>query len=127
MRLATIVRIIAYCFLALILAVATYVFMMSGIYHTPNSFLTPASYISPGGKILIVGGTRGTGLETVKLLLDRGEDVTAVVRATSNVDALNALGVKQVVADALDPRSLFAMSCTVDPSRTPRHWRTPKP
>lgn len=102
MRLATIVRIIAYCFLALILAVATYVFMMSGIYHTPNSFLTPASYASPGGKILIVGGTRGTGLETVKLLLDRGEDVTAVVRATSNVDALNALGVKQVVADALD-------------------------
>jgi len=102
MRLATIGRIFAYSFLALILAVLTYVFMMSGIYHTPNSFLAPASYVSPGGKILIVGGTRGTGLETVKLLLERGEDVTAVVRATSDVDALNALGVKQVVADALD-------------------------
>jgi uncharacterized protein YbjT (DUF2867 family) len=100
MRLATIGRTIAYSFLALILALVTYVFMMSG-YHTPNSSLTPASYVSPGGKILIVGGTRGTGLEIVKLLLERGEDITVTVRTTSNVDALNELGVKQVVADAL--------------------------
>ena len=101
MRLATVGRIFAYCFLALVLAVVTYVLSMSGIYHTPKSFLMPSSYVSPGDKILIVGGTRGTGLETVKLLLEQGEDVTAIVRATSNVDALNALGVKQVVADAL--------------------------
>ncbi len=101
MRLATIGRIFAYSCLALVLVVLTYVFMMSGIYHTPKSFFTPSSYISPGGKILIVGGTRGTGLEIVKLLLERGEDITVTVRTTSNVDALNALGVKQVVADAL--------------------------
>jgi uncharacterized protein YbjT (DUF2867 family) len=101
MRLATIGRIFAYSILALVLAVVTYVFMMSGIYHTPKSFLNPSSYVSPGGKILIVGGTRGTGLEIVKLLLERGEDITVTVRKTSNVDALNALGVKQVVADAL--------------------------
>jgi uncharacterized protein YbjT (DUF2867 family) len=101
MRLATIGRIFAYSILALVLAVVTYVFMMSGIYHTPESFLKPSSYVSPGGKILIVGGTRGTGLEIVKLLLERGEDITVTVRKTSNVDALNALGVKQVVADAL--------------------------
>ena len=101
MRLATIGRILAYSILVLVLAVLTYVFMMSGIFHTPKSFLTPASYVSPGGKILIVGGTRGTGLEIVKLLLERGEDITVTVRTTSNVDALNALGVKQVVVDAL--------------------------
>jgi uncharacterized protein YbjT (DUF2867 family) len=101
MRLATIGRVLAYSFLALLLAVVTYVFMMSGIYHTPKSFLVPSSYVSPGGKILIVGGTRGTGLEIVKFLLERGEDITVTVRTTSNVDALNALGVKQVVADAL--------------------------
>jgi uncharacterized protein YbjT (DUF2867 family) len=35
------------------------------------------------------------------LLLERGEDITVTVRTTSNVDALNALGVKQVVVDAL--------------------------
>jgi uncharacterized protein YbjT (DUF2867 family) len=101
MRLAIIGRIFAYSFLALVFAVATYVFLMSGIFHTPKSFLTSSAYVSPGGKILIVGGTRGTGLEIVKLLLERGEDITVTVRKTSNVDALNALGVKQVVADAL--------------------------
>ncbi|MBT5542563.1 MAG: hypothetical protein HOK34_07000, partial [Gammaproteobacteria bacterium] len=64
---------------------------MSGIYHTPTKFLTSSNYVTPSNKILIVGGTRGVGLEIIKKLIDRGEDVTAMVRSTSNVQQLNQL------------------------------------
>lgn len=102
MLLGKIVRGVMYLLLALVLAIAVYVLLMSGIFHKPESAFEPAEISPPAGKVIVVGGTRATGLEIVKLLVDRGIDVTAMVRATSNVDALNALGVKQVVADALN-------------------------
>ena len=58
--------------------------------------------------ILIFGGTRNTGLETVKLLVARGDTVTAFVRETSDVTALEQLGVAMVVGDALDAASVNA-------------------
>ena len=81
--------------------ISAYLILMSSIYHTPTKFLTSSNYVTPSNKILIVGGTRGVGLEIIKKLIDRGEDVTAMVRSTSNVQQLNQLGVKQVIADAL--------------------------
>jgi len=81
--------------------ISTYLILMSGIYHTPTKFLSSSNYVTPSNKILIVGGTRGVGFEIVKKLIDSGEDVTAMVRSTSNVQQLNQLGVKQVIADAL--------------------------
>jgi uncharacterized protein YbjT (DUF2867 family) len=58
------------------------------------------------GGILVFGGTQGTGLETVKELVARNENVTVMVRATSDTTALKALGVNLVVGDALDPESV---------------------
>ena len=58
--------------------------------------------------ILIFGGTRNTGLETVKLLVARGDTVTAFVRETSDVTALNELGATLVVGDALDAETVDA-------------------
>lgn len=84
-----------------IVLVAAYIALMSGSFHTPSSFLASSEYAPPAGKILVVGGNRATGLEIVKLLLDKGEDVTVMVRKTSNIDELTALGVKTVIADAL--------------------------
>ncbi len=58
--------------------------------------------------VLIFGATRNTGLELAKRLVERGDDVTAFVRTTSDVTALNELGVEQVVGDALDVSSVVA-------------------
>ena len=60
------------------------------------------------GGVFVLGGTRDTGLETVKLLMERGDDVTALVRVTSDTSALDALGAPTVVGDALDRASLDA-------------------
>jgi len=99
--ISLITRSLGYLLIALIVISSTYLILMSGIYHTPTTFLSSSNYVSPSNKILIVGGTRGVGLEIVRKLQDRGEDVTAMVRSTSNVEKLNQLGVKQVTADAL--------------------------
>jgi len=58
--------------------------------------------------VLIFGATRNTGLELAKLLVERGDEVTAFVRETSDVSALNAIGVEQVTGDALDVSSVVA-------------------
>ncbi len=58
--------------------------------------------------ILIFGATRNTGLEAAKLLVARGDTVTAFVRETSDVTALNELGATLVVGDALDAATVNA-------------------
>lgn len=50
--------------------------------------------------VLIFGATRNTGLEIAKLLVARGESVTAFVRPTSNLDNLAPLNVDYFVGDA---------------------------
>ncbi|MBM3512939.1 MAG: SDR family oxidoreductase, partial [Alphaproteobacteria bacterium] len=54
--------------------------------------------------VIVFGGTRETGLETVKALVAKGEAVTVMVRPVSNTEALKALGPKVtlVVGDALN-------------------------
>lgn len=107
----TLFKIIGALVLASALLLASYLFYFSGSSHVPETSHTTASYVSPGGPILVFGGTRATGLAIVRKLRERGEDVTVVVRKTSNTDALRALGVKTVVADALDAdevRAAFA-------------------
>jgi nucleoside-diphosphate-sugar epimerase len=58
--------------------------------------------------VLIFGATQNTGLETAKILVARGDTVTAFVRESSDTTALNQLGVTQVVGDALDEASVDA-------------------
>ena len=58
--------------------------------------------------ILIFGGTRNTGLETVKVLKARGDTVTAFVRESSDVTALKEIGVTLVTGDALQPDTVDA-------------------
>lgn len=60
------------------------------------------------GGVFILGGNRGTGLEIVKLLRDRGEDVTVLVRETSDISQLEPVGAAIVVGDAMDRDSLDA-------------------
>jgi uncharacterized protein YbjT (DUF2867 family) len=97
---------IVYVAMAGIAVIVGYVFLMSGIFHSPESYFQTAQYRSVDADILVVGGTRGTGLEIVKQLLERGESVVVTVRPTSNTDALDALGVDTVIMDALDPQQV---------------------
>jgi uncharacterized protein YbjT (DUF2867 family) len=101
-------RIIGYILLALVALVASYVFWLSGSSHVPVNVLKPAAYTSPGGPIIVFGGTRATGLEIVRLLRERGEDVTVAVRESSDTSALTALGVKTVTANVLNAAEVNA-------------------
>lgn len=58
------------------------------------------------GGILIVGASRGTGLEVARLLERRGESVTAFVRPTTDMSELLQLKVKLFRGDVLDPKSV---------------------
>jgi hypothetical protein len=106
--LKTILKSISYIAVAGVLALAVYVFLMSGIFHKPESFLETGTYQPAGGRILVVGGTRGTGLEIVKKLNAMGEEVVVTVRLTSNTEALDELGIETVVMDALIPEQVQA-------------------
>jgi uncharacterized protein YbjT (DUF2867 family) len=64
----------------------------------------PAVALAEG--VVIFGGTGATGLEIVKQLRAKQEPVTVVVRPTSNVEPLKALGLQTLVADAFDPAAL---------------------
>jgi uncharacterized protein YbjT (DUF2867 family) len=56
---------------------------------------------------LVFGGTRGIGLETVRLLAGKGEAVTVLVRETSDLTALDEIdGVRTTVGDAMDRASV---------------------
>lgn len=52
--------------------------------------------------VLIFGATRNTGLEVAKILVARGEPVTAFVRPTSNLENLEPLNVSYFKGDAMN-------------------------
>ena len=91
-----------YLTLALVLLVASYLFIFSGSFHTPQNAVPRVAFSGVNGPIIVFGGTRATGLEIVRQLREQGADVTVAVRSTSNTTVLDALGVKTVVADALN-------------------------
>jgi dTDP-4-dehydrorhamnose reductase len=70
------------------------------------STLPFASAQSAQAKVLVFGGTGMLGYEIVKALKDQGQDVTVLVRATSNVSDLDKIDVPHVVGDVLDADSL---------------------
>lgn len=64
---------------------------------------------APGiGPVLLVGATRGTGLEIARLLASRGGQVSALVRPGSDRLTLDELGVTVITGDALLPKQVDA-------------------
>ena len=53
--------------------------------------------------VLVFGGNRATGLETVKALVAKKDKVTVVVRPSAEVTDLKALGVTMITGDVLQP------------------------
>lgn len=77
-------------------------------------------------KILVFGASQRTGLEVCKLLAARGDQVRAFVRPTSDIAALQELGVEFATGNALDadsvaaafaPGDVSAVVCTIGGSR----------
>jgi uncharacterized protein YbjT (DUF2867 family) len=111
-------KLIGYLAVAAVAVFAGYVILMSsGIFYKPDSvveFVDNPDQRDDAGPILIVGGTKGTGLEIVKELVATGEDVVVTVRATSNTTALESLGVDTVIMDALERDQVFAAANSRD-------------
>jgi uncharacterized protein YbjT (DUF2867 family) len=105
-------KLVGYLVATAVVAFAGYVILMSsGMFYEPDSFVEFADNPDrrdDAGPILVVGGTKGTGLEIVKELLALGEEVVVSVRPTSNTAALDSLGVDTVVMDALEREQVFA-------------------
>ena len=57
-------------------------------------------------KMAVLGSTRGTGLEIVKLLIERGEPVVAVARDVEKVKALFGDQAEAVYGDVTKPDTL---------------------
>lgn len=93
---------------------ASYIFWLSGSSHEPENLLAKTTYQPAGGPILIFGGNRATGLEIVRGLVARGESVTVAVRASSDTRQLDELGVRTVIADALNPDEVVAAFASAD-------------
>jgi uncharacterized protein YbjT (DUF2867 family) len=73
--------------------------------HIPAPLAPPAT--GPGnGAILVVGGNRATGLEIVRVLRARGDEVAVFVRPGSDASAAAALGARILPGDALQPADL---------------------
>lgn len=106
--LGRILAVLGSLLLALLLAALAYVFWLSGSSHEPVNVRPAATYVPSGGPVLVFGGNRGTGLEIVRGLKARGEQVTVAVRPTSDTAALRDLGIATVVADAFDPAQVQA-------------------
>jgi uncharacterized protein YbjT (DUF2867 family) len=66
----------------------------------PRVEVTEMSLPRPGG-IIVFGATGQLGLEVTRALTAQGIKVTAMVRSTSNIEALEAMGVTLVRGDAL--------------------------
>jgi len=64
--------------------------------------LSGGAFAADGG-VLVFGGNRATGLEVVRTLKAKGDDVTVFVRPSSDIAELQKLGVKTVTGDALNP------------------------
>jgi len=59
--------------------------------------------------ILVLGGTRNTGFEVVKLLKEQGHEVWSLARETSDTAKLDELGVPTVTGELLDAERMAAI------------------
>jgi uncharacterized protein YbjT (DUF2867 family) len=99
-------------FLGLLLALVLWL-LISGIEgERADAGLAPVSSQPGSGAVMVLGGTRGTGLEVVKILRARGEEVAVLARPSSDPAEAQALGARIVRGDALNPADVSAALAT---------------
>jgi uncharacterized protein YbjT (DUF2867 family) len=75
----------------------------------PVADLSPLATMPGQGAVLVIGGTRATGLEVVKVLRARGDDVVVLARPGSDASAAQATGARIARGDAMNPADLDAI------------------
>jgi uncharacterized protein YbjT (DUF2867 family) len=65
-------------------------------------------------RVLVTGASGFIGFHLVDAPMARGDEVTALVRTTSNVGRIQPLGVRLAYGDVTDPKSL--------PAAVAGHW-----
>jgi uncharacterized protein YbjT (DUF2867 family) len=103
--LRLLLKIVGGLFLLLVVAIGSLAFTLKS--NLPTSYFeiqakATEQSADDNSSILIFGATRNTGLMVAQLLVDRGDKVTAFVRPTSDIAALEELGVNFVIGDAMD-------------------------
>lgn len=92
-----------------ILAVLAAWLLISGMEgKRERAALDPPAAVPGQGAVLVIGGTRATGLEIVKVLRARGDDVVVLAREGSDATAAERLGARIVRGDAMSPADLAA-------------------
>ncbi len=71
--------------------------------------LAPVAAVAGSDAVLVIGGTRATGLEIVRVLRARGDDVVVLARETSDASAAEATGARIFRGDAMNPPDLAAL------------------
>lgn len=95
-------------FLGIVLALVVWL-LVSGIEgERPDAGLAPVSAQPGSGAVLVVGGTRATGLEVVRVLRARGDEVVVLARPSSDAGEAERLGARIVRGDAMNPADLSA-------------------
>lgn len=65
-------------------------------------------------KVLVIGASRGLGLEFVRQYVGAGARVTATARAAADVERLRALGAEAFALDVADPVSAAGIGWRID-------------
>ncbi len=97
----------------LLLALIAWVLISGMEGDRPKAELNPAAATPGVGSVLVIGGNRATGLEVVRLLRARGEDVVVLVRPGSDASAAENLGARIVRGDVMNPPDLEAALAAV--------------
>jgi uncharacterized protein YbjT (DUF2867 family) len=94
--------------LGIVIALVLWV-LISGIEpERAHASLAAASNRPAAGAVLVLGGTRATGFEVVKVLRNRGDEVVVLARPTSDVSDAEKAGARIVRGDAMNPADLTA-------------------
>jgi uncharacterized protein YbjT (DUF2867 family) len=95
-------------FAILLLALVVWVLISGMEGERADAGLAPMSSQPGSGAVLVIGGTRASGLEVVKLLRARGDDVAVLARPSSDTGEAGKLGARIVRGDAMKPEDLAA-------------------
>lgn len=100
-------------FLGMVLVLVAWVLISGMEGERPRAELGPVSAVPGAGSVLVIGGTRATGLEIVRVLRARGDDVVVLARPSSDASAAESLGARIVRGDAMNPPDLAAALAAV--------------
>ncbi|MCB1623160.1 MAG: SDR family oxidoreductase [Pseudomonadales bacterium] len=84
-----------------------YILAMSGYHSPPAASIARLAPDATPRTVMVIGATGALGRELVSVLRERGDNVVAMARASSDTAVIDGLGADKVVADALDAEQVM--------------------